>query len=149
MKNTEKPVKQIVRDYTPPERPPHPPKNRKPEEQRRKIIVAGSRTFSNYKLLHEKLDSILKNLEDPIIVSGHALGADRLGEDYAAWNWLVCKLFHPDWDKFGKSAGPRRNEEMAEYADGLIAFWDGKSAGTGHMIETAKKAGLKVRVINF
>ena len=44
-----------------------------------------------------------------------------------------------DWDLDGKSAGFKRNVKMAEYADALVAFWDGESKGTKHMIETAKE----------
>ncbi len=73
-----------------------------------------------------------------------ARGADRLGERYAKERGYPVRLFPADWEKFGKSAGYRRNAEMAKYADGLIAFWDGRSAGTGHMIYLAKKNAIKV-----
>lgn len=59
------------------------------------------------------------------------------------------KRFPADWGKYGKSAGVLRNKQMAEYADGLIAFWDGKSRGTANMIETAKGLGLRVRVARY
>ena len=52
-------------------------------------------------------------------------------------------------EKFGKSAGFRRNEQMAEFADALIAFWDGKSHGTKHMIDTATEKGMNVSVVNY
>lgn len=58
-------------------------------------------------------------------------------------------IFKADWDKHGKAAGFKRNTEMAKYADALIAFWDGKSKGTKHMIDTAKSHNLKVRVIAY
>lgn len=54
-----------------------------------------------------------------------------------------------DWDLYGKSAGFKRNVQMAEYADALVAFWDGASSGTKHMIETAQKMGLDVRVKKY
>lgn len=80
------------------------------------------------------------------IISGGAKGVDQLGEKYAKENGLTLTQCIPDWDKYGKSAGFRRNEEMAERAQGLIAIWDGKSNGTKHMIEVATKKGLHLVV---
>tara|TARA_R110001583_G_scaffold38377_1_gene124062 strand:+ start:4298 stop:4456 length:159 start_codon:yes stop_codon:yes gene_type:complete len=48
--------------------------------------------------------------------------------------------------KIRKVAGPKRNEQMANYSDTLVAFWDGKSAGTKHMIEVAKSRNLKIKI---
>lgn len=72
-----------------------------------------------------------------------------MGEAFAEAEGLTVRRFPADWDLHGRSAGYIRNEQMAEYADGLIAFWDGSSRGTRHMINTAKKAGLHVRVFDF
>ena len=55
-------------------------------------------------------------------------------------------MFIPDWDKDGRSAGYKRNAEMAEYADALIAVWDGDSKGTKHMIECMNKLNKKVYI---
>ena len=82
------------------------------------------------------------------IVSGTAKGADQLGEKYAKEKGYPVKQFPADWSK-GKSAGYVRNEEMAKYADALIAFWNGLSKGTGHMIDLAKKYKLKIRICNY
>lgn len=112
-----------------------------------KVIIAGSRKFNNYNVLKQHCDKILQNINDVEIVSGTAKGADSLGERYAIENNLQLTKFPADWDKHGKSAGYIRNEEMAKYSDGLIAFWDNKSKGTKHMIDLAEKYKLKVRVI--
>lgn len=88
-------------------------------------------------------------------MSGTARGADKLGELYAERVGVHIYRFPADWDTYGKSAGYRRNAEMAKFASGennvgvLIAFWDGKSRGTKHMIDLAKRYGLKVHVVNF
>lgn len=124
------------------------PKFRSPEEDRIKVIVAGSRTFRNYMILRDELDELLAKLDDPIIVSGGAEGADKLGEQYAFENWLEKRVFHYPKGE-GKSGGPIRNAEMAKYADCLIAFWDGRSPGTRDMIETAKAQGLQVRIVRI
>jgi hypothetical protein len=114
-----------------------------------KVIVAGSRDFNDYELLKSTLDKLLVNQIDIIIVSGTARGADKLGERYAADKGYSISSHPADWDKYGKSAGYIRNEEMAKEADGLVAFWDGKSRGTKHMIDLAHKYNLKVKVIEY
>lgn len=117
-----------------------------------KVIIAGGRDFNNYPQLSEYCDYILQfqSALHPIeIVSGCANGADKLGERYADSRGYDIKRFPADWDKFGKSAGYKRNKQMAEYADTLIAFWDGKSRGTKHMIDLAEENRLEVRVYNY
>lgn len=111
-----------------------------------KVIIAGSRDFNDYNLLSSICNIEIKN-DCTEIVSGTARGADKLGERYAEENNIPVKPFPADWDKFGKSAGYIRNEEMAKYADILIAFWDYQSKGTKHMIDLANKYNLKVIVI--
>lgn len=116
-----------------------------------KIIIAGSRDFNNYDLLKEKCDKILFkfNRDEIEIVSGGARGCDRLGEIYAIDNNYKLTKFLADWDGLGKRAGYIRNQEMANYSDYLIAFWNGNSRGTLHMIEIARKQNLKTRIINY
>jgi len=114
-----------------------------------KIIIAGSRDFNNYDLLKEKLDKAKDHFGEFEIVSGKARGADSLGEKYARENNLPIAEFPPDWDTHGKSAGFIRNADMAKYADGCIVFWDGKSKGTGHMIDLAKQYGKQVAIVNY
>ena len=116
-----------------------------------KVIVAGTRSFKDYALLKEKLDLYLSHYpsESLEIVSGKAKGADSLGEQYATENEISIAEFPADWDSYGKRAGYLRNEQMAEYADCLVAFWNGKSVGTRHMIDLARKHGLKVRIVKY
>lgn len=116
-----------------------------------KIIIAGSRSLSNFNLVKENVISFIKenNIDNPEIVSGTAKGADRLGEKFANEFGFTVKKFPAQWDKYGKSAGYKRNEEMANYADTLIAFWDGESKGTKHMIDIANKSKLNVKVIKY
>ena len=114
-----------------------------------KVIIAGGRDFNNYDLLCRKADKILSRQNEIEIVSGTAKGADKLGERYAEERGYPITRFPADWGTFGNSAGYRRNVEMAVYGDALIAFWNGKSNGTKHMINIAKKQDLKVRVITY
>lgn len=114
-----------------------------------KVIIAGGRDFMDFELLYTSCKKILGNKEVEEIVSGCAKGADRVGEKYAEFNKIQIKKFPAEWDKYGKAAGYRRNKDMAEYADALIAFWDGKSKGTKHMIDLATANKLEVHVIKY
>jgi hypothetical protein len=117
-----------------------------------RIIIAGGRDFNDYNRLKEKVDNLIsekRKTHQIYIVSGKARGADSLGEKYANENGLNIMEFPADWDKHGKSAGYKRNLEMAENADALIAFWDGESRGTKHMIDIAKEKNLPTRIIKY
>jgi hypothetical protein len=113
-----------------------------------KVIIAGGRTFNDYNLLCQICDKALSLQSEIEIVSGTANGADKLGEKYAEKKGYTIKRFPANWN-MGRSAGYKRNEEMAQYADALIAFWDGKSKGTKHMIDLANKYRLKIKVIIY
>lgn len=114
-----------------------------------KVIVAGSRGFEDYELLESKLDFYLSQHSDVEIVSGTCYGADELGEKYAIKHNLPIKEFPADWNKYGKSAGYKRNCQMAEYADACVVFWDGKSRGTQHMINLTKTKSKPIRIVYF
>ena len=124
-----------------------------------RVIIAGSRDFTDYEKLKRETDNILqkhvflKGLFNDCkieIVCGMARGADLLGKRYAEEKGYLVKCFPAKWDLYGKCAGYMRNEDMAQYASAkkgygaLIAFWDGKSKGTKHMVDLANEYGLKV-----
>ena len=114
-----------------------------------RVIVAGGRDFFDYALLEKKLNVLLSGKENIIIVSGMAKGADQCGERYAREHNLLISYFPALWNQNGNRAGFIRNEDMAKYADACVCFWDELSVGTEHMIETAKKMNLNLRVINY
>ena len=130
-----------------------------------RVIIAGGRDFNDFILLESNLHKIFKQLADEKLISayinesnieiicGKARGADTLGEQFAKTYNIPIKYFPADWDTYGKSAGYRRNTEMAKYAKEnngvLIAFWNGKNKGTKHMIDTAKIRGIKVFIVNY
>jgi hypothetical protein len=109
-----------------------------------KIILAGSRSIIDRK--HVVKVIIKADWHITEVVSGGAKGVDTLGEDWAKINEIPIKCFPAEWSKYGKSAGYKRNEQMADYAEALIAIWDGKSRGTFHMINIARKKKLRVCV---
>jgi hypothetical protein len=108
-----------------------------------KVIIAGSRDFKNPNIVVAAVVKSRFTITE--VVSGGARGIDRFGEQYAKANKIPIKQFIPDWST-GRGAGFKRNIEMAEYADALIAIWDGVSRGTAQMIREAEKRGLQVYV---
>ena len=107
-----------------------------------KIVIAGCRNYYNYDEAKAYLDDCLADINsknDIIILSGAANGSDKLGVRYALENNFRVELFLPEWDKYGKSAGPKRNKLMAQACDYVICFWDGESSGTRSMIDYAKE----------
>lgn len=81
------------------------------------------------------------------IVSGGAAGIDRLSAAYAKEQGIPLTEFLPDYGRYGRGAPLRRNAEIAAYADGVLAFWDGRSRGTAHTVGLFRAAGKSVRVI--
>ena len=118
-----------------------------------KVVIAGGRSFSDYKLLVSKMDSLLKTKiaegYEITIISGTANGADKLGERYAESREFQLIQMPAQWDTYGKSAGYRRNLEMADIADGIVVFWDGKSKGTKHMHDIGIRMSLPTKVVNY
>jgi len=107
-----------------------------------RTIIAGSRNIIDYSILIKAVNSLSWNITS--VVSGTARGVDHLGELYAEKKGIGLELYPADWDKYGKSAGYKRNELMADNAEALLAIWDGQSKGTKHMIDIAKRKGLEV-----
>lgn len=117
-----------------------------------RIIIAGGRDFDDYSLLQSKCLPIIERLmpnHEVIIMSGHAKGADVLGERFAKKHGVKLEVYLADRKPHYRSAGFRRNEQMGDIANGLIAFWDGESHGTKHMIEYAKSKGLDINVVRY
>lgn len=105
-----------------------------------KTIIAGSRDFKDWNKFIAHTEKIGWNITS--IVSGGARGVDKLGENFARAVDIPLHIMKADWEKNGKSAGYIRNGEMADYADSLVALWDGESKGTKNMIEQAMRKKL-------
>lgn len=111
-----------------------------------KVAVIGSRSFIDKDLLYKTLDQVENK---SLIVSGGTAGTDRLGEKYALDKSIPVKIFKPDWNTFGIRAGFIRNELIIKEAELVIAFWDGKSKGTKHSLDLAKKYNKQVMTVLF
>lgn len=110
-----------------------------------KVVIAGSRVFEHTEAYYAReLETLVARFEEcygkiTLVVSGRARGPDKLGEQWAIENGIGIAKFPAKWDLHGKAAGPIRNQEMGEFADGAIIMWDGKSTGSKHMSEVMRK----------
>lgn len=100
-----------------------------------KVAVIGSRG-----LMVQDLERYLPK-DTTEIVSGGAKGVDTSAIEYALSHGLKLTEFLPEYDKYGRYAPLKRNIQIIEYADLVIAFWDGKSRGTKFVIDNCKKLG--------
>lgn len=119
-----------------------------------KLIVAGGRTYDDRTEMDVCIRETLAELPDDYvvtIVSGMANGADMLAYEWAKANGCKVISMPAKWKELGKRAGYVRNVDMAAIADGLLAFWDGKSKGTQHMITIAKTSPALpyIRVVHY
>lgn len=105
-----------------------------------KVAVIGSRTL--------KVTDLERYLPTDVreIVSGGARGIDRCAREYALKNHLKLTEFLPRYDLYGTSAPLKRNLQIIDYADEVLAFWNGRSRGTKFVIDNCKKRGKKIRV---
>jgi len=105
-----------------------------------KVIIAGGRDYIQTEEDYKAIEELLIKNKVTEVVSGGAKGADEFGEMLANRLEIPITQFLPDWDKFGKRAGPFRNHVMAKYADAVILLPGGR--GTDSMRNEAKKANL-------
>ena len=117
-----------------------------------KIIIAGSRDITDYSIIESGMKKISKKYLKGVlphgltILSGCARGVDTLAIQWAETHNADVHKYPANWSHFGKSAGYRRNDQMAKHGDLLVAFWDKKSKGTKHMIECAQHKNIPVEI---
>lgn len=113
-----------------------------------KLIIAGSRCFEDYEKLCKEVDEVADWNPITEILCGEAKGADSLGRRYAEDRGIKVSSYKPDWKVYGRAAGIRRNQRMAQDADALIAFWDGQSKGTWNMVQNMRDKFVKIVIFN-
>lgn len=110
------------------------------------IAIIGSRSFNDYEKASEALQKLPRA---SLIISGGAVGADKTAEELAAAFSIPIKIYRPDWDKHGKSAGFVRNHDIIKAADHVLAFWDGVSKGTAHSLRLARDLKITTTIVYF
>ena len=118
------------------------------------LAIIGARAFDDYEFLslEVKKQCIIWNIELKdinVIVGGHCKGADLLGEKFAGENKIKTLVLKPDWKKYGKSAGFRRNHDIVQSSSHIIAFPSQTGSGTQHSIKLAQKLGIPCHVVVF
>lgn len=109
-----------------------------------RLLVCGGRDFDDHDLLFERLDQFHAVMPVAVLIEGCARGADELAGQWADARGIEHVRFPADWKRFGRSAGPRRNEQVLVEGkpDLVIAFPGGR--GTAHMVAQAEAAGVSV-----
>lgn len=109
-----------------------------------KVAIVGSRDFN---ALH-KVCAYVQTLEpDTLVISGNARGVDETAQRAALARALPVLILPADWERYGKAAGFIRNEQIVKMADKVVAFWNGKSRGTAHDTDLARKYGKELEII--
>lgn len=120
-----------------------------------RILVTGSRAFTDYATVCAEIGSVLRHLlatRQPVpkivVVHGAARGADTLADRTARAFGMAVEAHPADWDAYGKGAGYRRNAEMVALgANVCLSFWQTGAAnrGTAHCVRLAEAAGIRTR----
>lgn len=114
-----------------------------------KIAVVGTRHYSDYKHFTGWIKYYTQNVVNPCFVSGGAKsGADNLIERYSEENNIPVIVYYPLYSEWGVRAPLIRNQSIVNESEMMIAFWDGKSTGTAHVIGLAKEKGIPIRIVN-
>jgi hypothetical protein len=109
------------------------------------VAIVGSRSFKDFDLL----TITLNKLKIHEIISGGAVGADFLAEQYAQQHNIKTRIIKPEYKKYSRVAPIIRNKSIVDNSDLIIAFWNGISRGTKNVIEYAKKTNKKIEIIYF
>ena len=114
-----------------------------------KLAIVGYKEYNNYLEFKKTVDDYIEEIGKPeLIVSGGARGVDKMAEKYAKEKKIAMQVFPPNWDKYGKSAGPKRNTQIIENSTHVIAFPSVNSVGTIDSINKAKKYNKILKIVN-
>lgn len=103
-----------------------------------KLLIIGSRTITDFDLTNHIPE------ETELIISGGAKGMDTVAERYADEHSIEKLIIKPQYEKYGRAAPLKRNEEMVDKADVVLAIWDGKSKGTDYTLKYAQKKSKRI-----
>ena len=114
-----------------------------------KVIIAGSRDITDMELIRNEMNAYWLEIGAFEVISGMARGVDRIARDIAVASGITVHEMPAEWDRYGKSAGYRRNEDMVALATHGLVFWDGESRGTKHTIDLLTKQNKPYRVVRI
>lgn len=106
-----------------------------------KLLIVGSRSITDFDL------SVHVPPDVDVVISGGADGIDRLAERYADSHGLSKYVLRPQYSLYGRAAPLKRNAEMVELADAVLAVWDGRSKGTAYTVQYAKQKNKPVTIV--
>lgn len=114
-----------------------------------KVIITGY--VNDYGLFEKLMDRFLhdRTVDKIEIVSGGTIGIHGANKRYAESRGIALKTIEADWDTFGKNAGFRRNDEMAQYATHLVIFEDDVLTDIKPLVELANLYELDLRIVQF
>lgn len=112
-----------------------------------KVCICGSRSIGSFEIISQAVSA--SGFAPTLIIQGGCRGVDLFAKEWAIMKNIPCAEIIAYWQSFGKAAGPIRNKAMLGLADAVIAIWDGKSKGTGGMIEMTRKAGKPLFVYSL
>jgi aspartate aminotransferase-like enzyme len=118
-----------------------------------KILVSGSRYYKNYRKILSFLTRMKQKHSEVIVVEGGARGADTLARKACEKLNIKCKEYNANWEKYGRAAGPIRNQQMLDDNDDIeiVAIFHeelNKSKGTKDMLKRARKANKEIVKFN-
>lgn len=100
----------------------------------KRLLICGSRCLDGF-----NIDNYIDDF-DIELINGGAYGVDKVAEIWAKRHGIKCKFFVPDYNSYGRYAPLKRDDDMVDISDEVVAFWDGRSKGTRHTIEYALKS---------
>lgn len=109
-----------------------------------RVLICGGRNFDDLPFLDRTLDAIHAKRRISSVIHGGARGADSMAHFWAGASGIAIDVYHANWDRDGKAAGPIRNQRMLNEGkpDLVVAFPGGP--GTADMVRRAEKAGVEV-----
>jgi hypothetical protein len=121
------------------------------------VLVTGDRNWTNYERIARELDAVMHERNAAVlIIHGAATGADSLARQWSDRNYHYydgyqdSKEYPANWRKYGRAAGPIRNQQMLEEGkpDFVLAFHNNiaNSKGTKDMVARARKANIPVKI---
>lgn len=122
-----------------------------------RVLVCGDRNYGHQWAVWEELDDLLEEGDRVVVIEGGAKGADRMAAEWVdhydgepASTRITHHRFPADWGRYGRGAGPKRNQQMLDEGcpDLVLAFHDDfeNSKGTRDMVRRAERAGIPVRL---